>query len=60
MVPRACAWELTLGCNLRCRHCGSAAGPRRADELTLEECLRVADELGALGCQRATLTGGEP
>ena len=58
--PRACVWELTLACNLRCKHCGSIAGSKRADELSLDECLRVASELVALGCRRITLSGGEP
>ena len=58
--PRACVWELTLACNLRCKHCGSIAGERRPDELTLDECRRVAEELVALGCTRITLSGGEP
>ena len=59
-VPRACGWELTLACNLRCKHCGSLAGRRRDDELSRDECLRVADEIAELRCERVTLTGGEP
>jgi radical SAM protein with 4Fe4S-binding SPASM domain len=59
-VPRACVWELTLACNLRCKHCGSFAGNRRDREMTLEESLAVADQLAALGCRRVTLSGGEP
>jgi len=58
--PHTCVWELTLACNLRCKHCGSSAGRRRDVELSLDECLRVAGELVALGCQRITLIGGEP
>ena len=58
--PHTCVWELTLACNLRCKHCGSFAGRSRAAELSLDECLRVADELVALGCRRITLIGGEP
>jgi len=58
--PRACVWELTLACNLRCKHCGSFAGSKRNDELTLEENLKIADDLAALGCRRVTLSGGEP
>jgi radical SAM protein with 4Fe4S-binding SPASM domain len=58
--PRACVWELTLACNLRCKHCGSFAGSRRDDEMSLEENLNVADQLAALGCRRVTLSGGEP
>ena len=58
--PRFCVWELTLACNMRCRHCGSFAGEPRPDELSLEECLDVADQLAALGCEKVTLGGGEP
>jgi MoaA/NifB/PqqE/SkfB family radical SAM enzyme len=39
-APRACVWELTLACNLRCKHCGSFAGSRRDDEMSLEESLQ--------------------
>jgi radical SAM protein with 4Fe4S-binding SPASM domain len=59
-TPRSCVWELTLACNLRCKHCGSIAGKRREDELSLEENLDLADQLAALGCKRITLSGGEP
>jgi radical SAM protein with 4Fe4S-binding SPASM domain len=58
--PRFCVWELTLACNLRCKHCGSYAGEPRDDELSLEEMMRVADELIELGCEKVTLGGGEP
>ena len=58
--PRYVVWELTLACNMRCEHCGSAAGKARDDELTLDEMLRVCDELGELECERVTLLGGEP
>jgi radical SAM protein with 4Fe4S-binding SPASM domain len=58
--PRHCVWELTLACNLRFRHCGSHAGAPRAGELSLEECRGVVDQLAALGCERLTLSGGEP
>jgi radical SAM protein with 4Fe4S-binding SPASM domain len=58
--PHTCVWELTLACNLRCKHCGSIAGRGRSAELSLDECLRVAGELVALGCQHITLIGGEP
>lgn len=58
--PRAVVLELTLGCNLRCRHCGSNAGRARADELTLDEWLTVCDDLADLGARLVTLLGGEP
>lgn len=59
-VPRSAVWELTLACNLRCRHCGSRAGHERGDELPLDHMLRIAGELADLGCTLVTLSGGEP
>lgn len=59
-VPKTCVWEITRACNLACHHCGSLAGCQRPGELTTEECLRVVDELAALGTQLITLSGGEP
>lgn len=56
---RSCLWELTLKCNMHCMHCGSAAGRARKDELTLDECFAVADELSALGCAELGFIGGE-
>ncbi len=58
--PRNCVWELTLACNLDCQHCGSRAGKVRARELSLDECLDVAEQLADLGCELVTLSGGEP
>jgi radical SAM protein with 4Fe4S-binding SPASM domain len=58
--PLAIAWELTLACNLRCRHCGSAAGLPRADELTLKEALAICEQLPALLVREVDFTGGEP
>lgn len=53
-------WELTLACDLNCRHCGSRAGKARSDEISTPEALRLCDELVALGARRVTLAGGEP
>ena len=53
-------WEITLACNLNCRHCGSRAGRARPDELTTEEGLALCRDLAALGTKRLTLAGGEP
>jgi len=58
-IPELCVWELTLKCNMRCLHCGSSAGSARKDELSVRECLRIADDLAALGCRRISLIGGE-
>ena len=58
-VPKNCVWELTLKCNMKCIHCGSSAGQARNNELSLKECLGVADQLIDLGCQYLTFIGGE-
>ena len=57
--PIYAVWELTLACDLACRHCGSRAGRARPDELTTEECLRVVNEIAELGVREVTLIGGE-
>ncbi len=54
-----CVWEITLACCFECRYCGSRAGRARENELTTDECLKVADELIALGCKRVSMIGGE-
>jgi radical SAM protein with 4Fe4S-binding SPASM domain len=58
--PLILGWELTLACNLRCRHCGSSAGTVRPDELTTSEALALCDELPDLLVQEVDFTGGEP
>jgi radical SAM protein with 4Fe4S-binding SPASM domain len=57
--PEFCVWELTLKCNMRCKHCGSVAGEARENELTVDECLNVAEQLADLGCKLVTFIGGE-
>jgi radical SAM protein with 4Fe4S-binding SPASM domain len=59
-VPRLAVWELTLACNLQCRHCGSKAGRARDDELTPDEALALCEQLASLRCRWVTLGGGEP
>lgn len=58
--PLIIGWELTLACNLRCRHCASSAGLPRKNELTLDECLALCDQFPALLVQEVDFTGGEP
>jgi len=58
--PKAVVWEITFACNMRCLHCGTAAGKIRPDEFTKQECFDLIDELAALGCEELTLSGGEP
>jgi Y-X(10)_GDL-associated radical SAM protein len=61
---RACrpvyvVWELTLACDLKCRHCGSRAGKARPQELTTRECVDLVRQLARLGTREVTLIGGE-
>ncbi len=56
-------WELTYRCNQRCAHCYLEVLPPQATvpgELSTAECLRVVDELAALGVLNLTFSGGEP
>jgi radical SAM protein with 4Fe4S-binding SPASM domain len=60
--PKFCVWEITSTCNMRCLHCASNLGEKRrqrGEELTLDECLRVCQELAELGCRKLVLSGGE-
>jgi radical SAM protein with 4Fe4S-binding SPASM domain len=58
--PLILGWELTLACNLRCRHCGSSAGAVRPEELTTDEAIALCDQLPDLLVQEVDFTGGEP
>jgi radical SAM protein with 4Fe4S-binding SPASM domain len=57
--PVIAVWEITLRCDLACRHCGSRAGVARPDELTTDECLDVVRQLAELGTREVALIGGE-
>ena len=53
-------WELTMGCNMRCKHCGSSCDDKQEGELTTEEALKLCDDLKTLEMKSITLSGGEP
>ena len=57
--PRYCVWEITLACDLGCKHCGSRAGKSRSDELSTEQCLDTVKQLKDSGFTEVTLIGGE-
>jgi radical SAM protein with 4Fe4S-binding SPASM domain len=59
-LPFSLGWELTLACNIRCRHCASSAGRPRKDELTTEEALSLCGQFPELLVQEVAFTGGEP
>jgi radical SAM protein with 4Fe4S-binding SPASM domain len=59
MRPNYAVWEITLACDLACRHCGSRAGKERPDELSTAECLDLVEQMAALGVREVTVIGGE-
>jgi radical SAM protein with 4Fe4S-binding SPASM domain len=58
--PLVIGLEMTLACNLRCRHCASSAGQPRENELSTEELLAICDQFPPLLVQEVDMTGGEP
>ncbi|MCL6451325.1 MAG: radical SAM protein [Acetobacteraceae bacterium] len=51
--------DLTLRCNLECRHCAVSAGPRARGELPIGLALGVLRDARDLGVGRVCFTGGE-
>lgn len=57
--PVYAVWEITLRCDLACRHCGSRAGRSRPDELDTAEALDMVAQMAELGVKEVTVIGGE-
>ncbi len=57
--PVYAVWEITLRCDLACRHCGSRAGRERPDELNTAEALDLVAQMAELGVHEVTVIGGE-
>jgi radical SAM protein with 4Fe4S-binding SPASM domain len=57
--PIYAVWEITLRCDLACRHCGSRAGRSRPDELDTAEALDLVRQMAELGVKEVTVIGGE-
>lgn len=53
-------WNITRHCNLACEHCYIDATAAAAEELSLEEGIRLIDHLAELKVPILILTGGEP
>lgn len=58
--PLFAVWEVTLQCDLACRHCGSRAGKPRHDELSTAECVDLVEQLAGIGTREVAIIGGEP
>lgn len=60
-APLFLVWNITRACNLRCQHCYENATPKpEPGELTLEQKLRVVDDLADEGVPFLAIAGGEP
>ena len=59
-APVNLTWEVTLACNLRCRHCLSASGHPAPRELGTREALHLVDQLHGAGVFQVNFGGGEP
>ncbi len=53
-------WNLTKACNLRCVHCYASADVSATDELTIEECKAVVEDLAEMKVPLVLFSGGEP
>ena len=59
-APFQIVWNFTNMCNLRCKHCYQRADRPLPNELSLEEKLKVIDQLDKAGVPSLALSGGEP
>jgi radical SAM protein with 4Fe4S-binding SPASM domain len=53
-------WNLTGHCNLACQHCYMDASREAREEMSLEESIRLVDELADMKVPILIFTGGEP
>jgi len=58
--PVNLTWEVTLACNLRCRHCLSSSAQPAPDELSTDEALELVSQLHREGVFQVNFGGGEP
>lgn len=58
--PLTCVWEITMGCNMRCKHCGSSCTTSLPGQLTFEEAINFLDMASEIGMQWISISGGEP
>ncbi|MDI9619397.1 MAG: radical SAM protein [Candidatus Nezhaarchaeota archaeon] len=59
-APFLVVWNLTSMCNLKCKHCYQRAEKPLPDELTLQEKLKVIDDLDRAYVAAVAFSGGEP
>ena len=57
--PETIIWIFTAKCNLNCPHCYTSRF-LRFKEMTMEEKLKLINEMGEIGIEHVGLSGGEP
>lgn len=58
--PVTCVWEITMGCNMRCKHCGSSCASALPGELSTDEAFKFVDMCAEMGLEWISISGGEP
>lgn len=58
--PVTCVWEVTMGCNMNCGHCGSSCEKPQDDQLNTDDAVDLCNQIAELGLKWVTLSGGEP
>lgn len=61
-APTMVTWQLTRDCDLACLHCCTDSAPGKAlkGELTMDEAVRLSEQIVAAGVPYAMIVGGEP
>ena len=59
-VPSDISLDITLKCNLRCKHCYAEASALREDPLSMKDYLRILKDVRDAGVLKVVFTGGEP
>jgi len=56
---RSVQWSVTGCCNCKCRHCYINGADNRYGEISHEDAMKIARELGECGVLTCSITGGE-
>ena len=60
MYKRSVQWSITGRCNYNCRHCFMSAPDYKGEDLSLEQSVRIVNQLADNGVFNVSITGGEP
>ena len=58
--PVTCVWEVTMACNMRCKHCGSSCNSALPGELSTKDAFKFIDMCKDINLKWINLSGGEP